>query len=55
MMPWRRLLVDAPQMPRADFLQRLLDLDWSCLSRLVRPVVDAEASSDADASLAVRT
>jgi Zn-dependent protease with chaperone function len=52
---WRRLLVDAPQMPRGDFLQRLLDLYWSCLSRLVLLVVDAEASTDADASLAVRT
>ncbi len=52
---WQRLLSDAPQLPRADFLQRLLELYWACLSRLVRLVVDAEASSDADASLAVRT
>jgi hypothetical protein len=41
---WRRLLVDAPHLPRADFLQRLLDLYWSCLSRLVRLVNDADAS-----------
>ena len=41
---WRRLLGDAPHMPRADFLQRLLDLYWSCLSRLVRLVSDADAS-----------
>jgi hypothetical protein len=41
---WRRLLGDAPHLPRADFLQRLLDLYWSCLSRLVRLVNDADAS-----------
>ena len=52
---WQRMRSDAPQLPRADFLQRLLELYWACLSRLVRLVVDAEASSDADASLAVRT
>jgi Zn-dependent protease with chaperone function len=53
--PWRRLLIDAPQLPRADFLQRLMELYWACLSQLVRLVVDAEASSDADALTAVRT
>jgi Zn-dependent protease with chaperone function len=43
--PWRRLLLDVPRLPRADFLQRLLDLYWACLSRLVRQVSDAEASN----------
>jgi Zn-dependent protease with chaperone function len=43
--PWRRLLVDAPQLPRADFLKRVMDLYWACLSRLVRLVVDAERPS----------
>ena len=31
-------------MPPDDFLQRLLELYWQCLSRLVRLVGDAEAA-----------
>jgi hypothetical protein len=47
---WQRLRSDAPQLPRADFLQRLVELYWACLSRLVRLVVDADASSGAEAT-----
>ena len=47
---WRRLVITAPTLPPADFLQKVMDLYWACLSRLVLLVVDAEASVDAHAS-----
>jgi hypothetical protein len=43
---WRRLVITAPTLPPADFLQKVMDLYWACLSRLVLLVVDAEASAD---------
>jgi len=47
---WQRLLSNAQQLSPAEFMQQLAQLYWVCLSRLVRLVVDAEASSGADAS-----
>jgi len=40
---WQRLLANGAKMPRADFLQKLVELYWACLSRLVRLVTDADA------------
>ena len=42
---WQRLLANGAKMPRADFLQKLVELYWACLSRLVRLVIDAEANA----------
>jgi Zn-dependent protease with chaperone function len=40
---WQRLLSDGPNVSPSEFLQRLLELYWGCLSRLARLVSDAES------------
>jgi len=42
---WQRLVSNAAKLSHADFMQKLMELYWACLSRLVLLVVDAEASA----------
>lgn len=44
---WQRLLSEAAQLPNASLMQRVFDLYWATLSRLVRVVADAEAAAKA--------
>lgn len=46
---WQRLQSDARSLSPNDFMHHVVELYWACLSRLVRLVVDADASVDADA------
>jgi hypothetical protein len=45
---WQRLKSNARRLSPNDFLHHVVELYWACLSRLVRLVVDAEASVDAE-------
>ena len=46
---WQRLESDARSLSPNDFMHHVVELYWAYLSRLVRLVVDADASVDADA------
>jgi Zn-dependent protease with chaperone function len=50
---WQRLRSDAAQLPNASLMQRVFELYWVTLSRLVRVVADAEAEAAAKAPAAV--